>query len=304
MKPLPTLIWREWLQHRFGWSLMAGVPLGLGLLLVAFGQVQVDSDEIEQAGAALPTMLALASIAASALLLFGIAWLTSVILVTGLSRRDHADRSVEFWLSLPVGHVPSLAVPLGVHLILVPAAALLVGLLGGVLVSLVLVTRVAGVGAWFALPWGALLPATLAVAGRVLAGLPLATLWLAPIVMVVVLFTAWFRRWGVAIVAVGIGVGSVVLERLFGQPLLSQAVAALVRNAARSMVGADRLEMGTHTPQQAEAVLRLVPGLALADLGHAVALLASPLLFGGLIVAAGCFALLVDWRRRGAQAAG
>jgi ABC-2 type transport system permease protein len=304
MNPLPTLIRREWLQHRFGWSLMAGLPLGLGLLLVAFGQVHVESDEIEQAGAALPTMLALASIAASALLLFAIAWLTSAILVAGLSRRDHADRSIEFWLSLPVGHVPSLAVPLGVHLILVPAAALLVGLLGGVLVSLVLVTRVAGVGAWFSLPWGALLPAALAGTGRVLAGLLLATLWLAPIVMAVVLFTAWFRRWGLVIVGVGVGVGSVLLDRLFGQPLLSQAVAALVRNAGRSLVGAGHLEMGTHSPQEAEAVLRTVPGLALADLGHAVGLLASPLLFGGLIVAAGCFAMLVDWRRRGAQAAG
>jgi len=304
MNTVPTLIRREWLQHRFGWSLMAGTPLALGLLLVAFGQVQVESEEIEQAGAALPTMLALASIAASALLLFGIAWLTSVILVTGLSRRDHADRSVEFWLSLPVGHVPSLAVPLGVHLILVPAAALLVGLLGGVLVSLVLVTRVAGVGAWFSLPWGALLPATLAGAGRVLAGLPLATLWLAPLVMAVVLFTAWFRRWGLVIVTVGVGVGSVLLERLFGQPLLSQAVAALVRNAGRSIVGAGRVEMGMHGPEQAEAALRTVPGLALADLGNAIVLLASPLLLGGLLFAAACFVLLVDWRRRGAQAAG
>lgn len=304
MNPLTSLIQREWMQHRLGWTLMAAVPLGLGLLLAAFAQVQIDSDEIEQAGAALPTMLALASIAGSALLLFAIAWLSSAILVTGLARRDHADRSIEFWLSLPVGHVPSLAVPLGVHLLLVPAVALAAGWLGGLLVSLVLVTRAAGVEAWFALPWGALLAATLAGAGRVLAGLPLATLWLAPVVMLVVLFTAWFRRWGLVIVAVGIGLGSLLLERLFGQPLLSQAVAAMVRNAGRSIVGAGRVEMGAHSPEQAEAVLRLVPGLALADLGHAVALLASPLLLGGLLFAGACFALLVGWRRRGAQAGG
>jgi hypothetical protein len=29
---------------------------------------------------------------------------TSLIITFGLARRDHADRSIEFWLSLPVGH--------------------------------------------------------------------------------------------------------------------------------------------------------------------------------------------------------
>lgn len=306
MEKILPLMQREWLQHRFGWSLMVGIPLALGALLVAFGDVQFEADAIDAAGDALPTLMAMVAIMATTVLMFVIAWLSSAILVTGLARRDHADRSIEFWLSLPVGHGPSLAVPLGVHLLLVPAAALLIGLAGGYVISLVLVTRFAGIGAWFSLPWGALLTASLAGIGRLLAGLPLATLWLAPIIGLVVLFTAWFRRWGLIIVAVGIGLGSYLLERLFGQPLLAQAMAELARNAAQSIAGAGvgKIEIQAHGAEQASAALHAVPGLVLADLGHALALLASPLLLGGLVFAAGCFALLVDWRRRGAQAAG
>jgi ABC-2 type transport system permease protein len=302
MNPLPTLIRREWLQHRFGWTLMAGLPLGLGLLLVAFGQVQVDSEEIEQAGAALPTMLALASIAASALLLFGIAWLTSVILVTGLSRRDHADRSVEFWLSLPVGHVPSLAVPLGVHLILVPAAALLAGLLGGLAVSFVLVGRVAGVGAWFALPWGLLLPAALAVLARLALGVLLAVVWLSPIILAGVLLTAWFRRWGLVILAVGVGLGSGLMDRLLGQPLPWLLLSGLAERAGRSLVNAGAHHLTADSATEVEQAVGLVPSWAAADAAAALSLLASPWLAGALAVSALCFWGLLRWRRAGAGA--
>jgi ABC-2 type transport system permease protein len=50
--------------------------------------------------------------------------------------------------------------------------------------------------------------------------------------------------------------------------------------------------------------LRALAGWAIHDLGIAVRDLASPLLAGGLLFAAGCFALLVIWRQRGAGAAG
>jgi hypothetical protein len=63
--------------------------------------------------------------AASTMLPFVILWVSSLIIVSGLARRDHGDRSNEFfWMSLPVGHGTSLAVPLAVHLLLVPAAVL------------------------------------------------------------------------------------------------------------------------------------------------------------------------------------
>ena len=53
MKRLIPLMQREWLQHRTGWLMMAGIPLGLSLLLLSFGQIQI-GQEAQAAGAALP----------------------------------------------------------------------------------------------------------------------------------------------------------------------------------------------------------------------------------------------------------
>ena len=117
MQKILPLMQREWLQHRFGWALAMLIPLGLAAVLTAFGQVELDADTIARAGDALPLMLAMSAIAISALLLFTILSVTSGIIVAGLARRDHADRSIEFWLSVPVGHAQSLAVPLAVHLL-------------------------------------------------------------------------------------------------------------------------------------------------------------------------------------------
>ena len=195
MNTLNALAQREWFQHRFGWTLLATAPLALTLLLVGFGQVEFDDGMPEQMGPALTTVLAVAAVLGSTIVVFIIGAITSLFIVAGLARRDHADRSIEFWLSLPTSHVRSLAVPLVVHLLLVPALALMAGLAGGLLVSLLLVTRVVGVGAWFTLPWGDLLPAIFAITARLMAGLPLAMLWLSPLILLVVLVSAWFSRW-------------------------------------------------------------------------------------------------------------
>jgi hypothetical protein len=116
-------------------------------------------------------------------------------------------------MSLPVGHVPSLGVPLLVHLLLVPAAALAVGLLGGWLVSLVMVWRFVGIGAWFNLPWGDMLAPPLAIAGPA-AGRPAAGhLWLAPLIGLALLAKALAGRWGLPVLVVGLALGSLLLER-------------------------------------------------------------------------------------------
>ncbi|MDO9072750.1 MAG: hypothetical protein Q7U73_05750 [Rubrivivax sp.] len=302
MNKLLPLMQREWLQHRFGWMLMVVVPFGIALLLLAFGQLAIDTDTAERVGDKLPPLLAMASIAGSGVVIFLIAGITSLIIVAGVARRDHGDRSIEFWLSLPTTHSASLAAPLLVHLLLVPALALLLGLAGGLLVSMVLVTRVVGIGAWFTLPWGDLLPAIFAVAARLLAGLPLALLWLSPLILLVVLLSAWFRRWAWVILGVGLGLGGQLLDRLFGQPLLSDVTLGLLRGAGKALVNAgEGLQMG---PNQGIDGLRLLPGWALHDFGLALRELASPLLAGGLLFAAGCFALLIVWRQRGAGATG
>ncbi len=302
MNKLIPLMQREWLQHRFGWLMLAVVPLGLALLLTAFGQVQFETDAARGPADVPAELLALACIAGSAAVLFVMAWFASLIIVSGIARRDHGDRSIEFWLSLPTTHSASLAAPLLVHLLLVPAAALLVGLAGGGLLSLVLVGRVLGVAAWFGLPWLDLLLAALSLTARLLAGLPLATLWLLPLILLVVLLAAWFRRWAWVILGVGLGLGGQLLDRLFGQPLMSQITLGLLQHAGQAMVSAGKgLAIG---PDSAAGALRALPAWALHDFGFALRDLASPLLFGGLLFSAGCFALLVHWRQRGAGAAG
>ena len=297
-----TLMRREWLQYRFGWALMVAVPLGIALLLLAFGEIQIGPDEAEKVGDKMAPLLAVAAMAGSAATLFFIACFSSIIIVAGMARRDHSDRSVEFWLSLPATHSASLAAPLVVHLLLVPAVALLAGLAGGLLVSLVLVTRVVGIAEWFTLPWFDLLPAIFALAARLLAGLPLAILWLSPLILLVVLLSAWFRSWSWVILGVGIGLGSQLLNRVFGQPLLSEVTVGLLRQARGALVHAGQgFEMGK---DQGSEGLRQLPAWALNDFFLAVKELPSPLLLGGLLFAAGCFYLLVMWRERGAGATG
>ncbi len=298
MKSLYPLMQREWLQHRFGWTLLMLVPIALAVLLTSFGQIDIDADSVERAGQALPMMLAMISIVGGTALLFVIMVFTSWIIVAGLARRDHGDRSVEFWMSMPVGHAASLGVPLLVHLLLAPWVALLIGLLGGSAVSLVVVGRVVGPGAWLGLPWADMVPATLAVLGRVLAGLPLALLWLAPLILLVVLTTAWFRRWAWVVLGVGLGLGSLLVQRVFGQPLLIEMLKQQFEQAARALVSTGR-GVVVEGPEQSFEALRQIPGWALGDLGEALHALGSPLLLGGLVFAAGCFALLVRWRQRG-----
>lgn len=303
MNKLLPLMQREWLQHRFGWAMMTLVPLTIALLLLAFGQLAIGSDTVDKVGDKLPALLALAAIAGSGAVIFLIAGVASLIIVAGTARRDHGDRSIEFWLSLPTTHSASLAAPMLVHLLLVPAAALLIGLVGGGLISMVLVGRVVGIGAWFALPWAELLPAIAAIAARLVVGLPLALLWLSPLILLVVLLSAWFKRWAWVILGVGLGLGGQLLDRLFGQPLLSDATLGLLRHAGKALVSAGEGFTAQSSDNPAH-VLAALPRWALRDLGFAFADLASPLLVGGLVFAAGCFAMLVLWRQRGAGAAG
>ena len=302
MNKLIPLMQREWLQHRNGWLMMAGIPLGLSLLLLSFGEIQIG--ELKAAGAALPALLAAASIAITAAVIFVIASLSSLVIVSNLARRDHADRSVEFWLSVPVSHSESFAAPLIVHLLLVPAAALVVGMLGGYAVSFLVVSRVIDSGAWFSLPWSVIVAASFSMVLRLLAGLPLAMLWLSPLILLVVLLTAWFRRWGWVILAVGLGLGSYLLKLVFGQPWLHRISGDLLQAAGRSLINGDQGGMVVDSASEGLEALRLLPAWALEDFGAALHALATPLFPSALLFAAGCFFLLVQWRQRGAGAAG
>ena len=305
MNNLFPLMRREWLQHRFSWALLMLVPLALAVLPMAFGTVEFDSEMAQRAPPELALMVASISILVSAAVIFLLVWVTSLFITTSLPRRDHADRSFEFWLSLPTGHAESYAAPLLVHMVLAPAAALLVGLLGGYAISLLLVVRFVGVGEWLALPWNSVLLGTLAAAARVMAGLPLATLWLSPLILLAMLCNAWFRRLGFPVVVVGLSLSSVLLKVVFGQPLLADSLSALGRNAGLALAGASGQQGLTINDEMPPAqALEGMASWAWHDFLAALQATASPLFLAALAVSAGLFMVLVLWRQRGAGASG
>jgi hypothetical protein len=305
MNNLIPLMRREWLQHRFGWMLMVLVPLAVAIALLSIGQIQLDDDMTARTPRELSLMLAALTVLITSAVLFLLLGVTSLFVAIGSPRRDHGDRSVEFWLSLPSGHAESLVAPMLVHLLLVPAAALALGLVAAMPVSFVVVGRVVGLGEWLALPWGTILAGLGSMALRVIAGLPLAVAWLLPLLLAAMLAAPFFARWLLPLLAVGVTLLSVGLERLLGQPLLAQALQTLGTHAATSLIGASG-QKGFAVEEGADIqhALGNIPGWALKDFGVALSHTASPAMLGALVFAAALFAALVYWRRQGAGIAG
>jgi hypothetical protein len=149
-------------------------------------------------------------------------------------------------------------------------------------------------------PWAATLTASVTMLLRFALGLPLAVLWSLPIILLLVLLNAWFKRWGWVVLIVGLGLLSLVDQLTFGQRWLLATAGELMRRAGLSLAGASG-QAGLHIGPDGNApeALWLLPGIALNDFGAAVAALASPLFLGGLLFSAAMFALLVRWRSRG-----
>jgi ABC-2 type transport system permease protein len=300
MNTIVPLLQREWLQHRFAWALLMLVPLALAVLPLAFAHIEFEAEMMERAPPDLALLLTFIAIVATTSLLCLILWAVALFMTIGVPRRDHGDRSIEFWLSLPVGHAPSLAVPVLVHMVLVPAAALLVGYVGGIAISLLLVGRFVGLGEWLALPWSGLLPATLAMVGRFLAGLPLVLLWLSPLLLLAMLANAAFKRWGLPVLVVAIGVGGWLLQRVFGIDVVYNLLGQVLQQAGQAMGGASGEGMSFKGDTTPDVALGMMLRWAGADLVAALRALASPLFVGCLVVSAGLFQALVMWRGRGA----
>ncbi len=303
MKNLMPLMLREWLQHRFAWTLMVLVPLALAAVGLSFGSIQLDEETLNQPVDQVALMVGTISMAISTMVLCMMLSVTSLFIALGSPRRDDGDRSTEFWLSMPSGHAESLLAPMLVHLLLVPIAALAVGLVVSLPISLIVVGRTAGFTAWLGLPWFEVLVAMGALALRVAAGVPLAVLWLLPLLLAAMLANAVARRWGLPLLAVALGMTAWLLERVFGQPLLWDTLGRMGLMAARSLGGAggSEVDVGSGTPPQ--AVMRMLPPLLASDFGDALGLLMQPLFFGTLLASGLLFTLLVLWRQRGASAA-
>jgi hypothetical protein len=300
VRALAPLIQREWLQHRFGWALMALVPLGLALVVSAVGRVEFGESGVPPMPDRLPLLLAVIPVLAGTALMLVIALVTAFIAMAGLARRDHADRSVEFWLSLPVPHAAALGVPIAVHALLMPAVAMCLGWLGGQLIGVLLVGRVAGLAALAEVPWGPASAATLAILLRLLAGLPLAVLWVLPIVLLLVLLNAWFKRWGWVVLIVGTGLVALLGQLTSGQRWLLEVAGEWALRAGLSLMGAGGGRLTFSKGSEDLATLLELPAMALRDFGAALAALASPLFVGALAFSALCFVLLVRWRQQSA----
>ena len=298
-----ALLQREWLQHHRAWLiLLAVVPLVM-LALLSLGRMDMtfDDGEAQRELASLPgAAVALLTIVVAAVGCFLLAWMSSLLQAPGLARRDHGDRSIEFWLSMPVGHIPALAAPLLTHLVLFPLGALALGTGFGLVMAPLSVARFGGAGEWLSLPWGVLLAASFSLVLRTALGLVLATLWLSPLILMAMAASAWLKRWGLPALVAGLVVLGGLLDKLYGNPVITAVGERLFTLAGQSFI-TGRAPSGVRLVpgEDPTAALSGMPAALLADAGHALAALADPLLPLALAVAAGCFGLLVLRRRQG-----
>lgn len=288
MEKFNTLMRREWMQHHRGWlALMLAPPL-IVLLMLPFGSVEIDGDDLGPTPALALMLIAMAAAPAAVL---GITAVSMLFQTPGLARRDRQDRSIEFWLSLPTGHSASIGATVLMHLVLVPMLALLVGAAFGVPIGFGLVWRAFGAAEAFGLPWGQLALAGVAGVLRALLGVALACAWLMPLLLATMAASAWLKRWGVPVLAISLGLAHKLLSTLYGITWIGDIGRGLIVNARQALMP-PRIR---HADQMLAAVADAPRWLfgnaldALRDLGQ-------PLFLFALIASAACFALLV-WRR-------
>lgn len=286
-----TLILREWLQHKRGWLITLLLPPAIFLALLPFGEVNgMPTDR--------PLIAALVIVMVSTAAVFGISWISAMFQLPGLARRDSQDRSIEFWLSLPASHSESIGATLLTHALLVPLAALLFGLLMGGVIALGVVFKVAGLAGWASVPWSSVIAISIPLLLRALLGVVLMSLWLAPLMLILMAASAWLKRWGVPAVVLAVGIGGAVLSKVYGLPIVWDLIAAQQQGAKLALAAAPASLIDQLTRLQFSGEPFSAMGWATQDALIALGNLASPHFIGGLLVAAGCFALLVLKRSR------
>ncbi len=291
MSRFRTLLQREWMQHHRGWLLQMFIPpLLILMILLVTHTLQVEPK--------IPLPMFAAMTGGVSLLVLGIAWATVFIQAPGLARRDAQDRSIEFWLSLPISHSASLGATLLMHAVAMPLLALTIGYAFSQLLGGVLVARVHGLADLLALPWGSVLPGSLATFARGLFGVLLASLWLLPLLLLMMAASAWLKRWGVPVLAATLGIGHLVLSKVYGNPWIGDSLQGFFVGATRSLLYATPPNWKSLSENGAEAWPATPQWLA-HDALAAVAALGQPLFVFGLVISAACFGLLVIKRSRG-----
>lgn len=298
MSMFNTLLLREWLQYKRAWIGLVLVPMLLLLVLVPFSQV----DGLE---AVTPEPVTLISTLLTLGLVLAVALAVSGYQLIGLPRRDQQDRSIEFWASLPGSHATSLAAPLVAHGLLVPLAAAVIALAGGLVVGVAMAVKELGPEAVQQMQWSAVLQATLWFGLRLSVGLVLAALWLSPFVLALMAASAWLKRWGAPLLLIAVGAFLKLYENERVAAVVWGVLTQQLWGAARSVSPGTQSLVIKGSKDGAEMLERFYDGLyqfpqaAQADLVEVLGFTVQPPFFAGLIVAAGCFWLLVLQRRRG-----
>jgi hypothetical protein len=286
---IPTLLLREWMQHKRGWLITAFAPplIFLAILLIPAAKVQgLPPDKLGIVAVMAPSF--------STLVVYGICLLIALFQLPGLARRDVQDRSIEFWLSLPGRPSESVAATVLAHAWLAPLGGLLVGAVLGWPLAAAVIAKQQGLAAIGTVPWGEVASAFLPMLLRVVAGTLLTLLWLAPVIFTLMAASAWLKRLGTPVVLVGGGVAVAVLYKAYDIAWPLEALRGLAEQTNQALFGSQRA-LGTALKSGGPDDLWQ---WAAHDFGLALSQLASLQFLGWAAVAAAGFALVVLKRTR------
>lgn len=294
---IQTLMLREWMQHGRGWIILMTILPAVFLVALPFGSVDLPeamSSKVPLAVVALCVWVTMLTVAT-------LSWLATAFQLPGLARRDQQDRSIEFWLSLPSSHSESIGATVLVHAVLVPMAALVVGAaIGLVLVMPAMMLKVGGLAALMNVPWAQVLWLTLLVLLRLLPGVLLAALWVAPLMLTLMAASAWLKRWGVPAVLGLSLIGGGLLRKVYGITWPTDLLVHYGQQAKLALVAQPQLlKQMVPGPQNLEALLRSgeFSAWVMSDLAVSLQALLSWQFALGLAVSAAMFGLLVLRRR-------
>lgn len=292
-----TLLLREWLQYKRAWIGLVLTPVLILLALVPFSQIDglnVPSPE--------PVVLIAGLITVALVLVLALA--VSAYQLMGIARRDQQDRSIEFWSSLPGSHAASLGAPLVAHGILVPLIATALAIVGGAVVGSAMAFREFGLVAVHQTQWAALLQAGFWMSLRLLLGLALAALWLAPFVLALMAASAWVKRWGAPLLLVAVGAFLNIYKNSGPAEALHELIATQFKGAGQALIyGGSMVSIksdgdGHMDMQGFFDMLYRLPEAARDSLPQVLQLAVHPQFIGGLVLAGLCFWLLVLQRQR------
>jgi hypothetical protein len=176
--------------------------------------------------------------------------------------------------------------------------ALAVGAAAGLVLGAGVLVKLMGIGALGSVSWGAVLSAGLVGLLRLSFGMLLLTLWMAPLFMLLMAASAWLKRWGTPVFIGAIIIIGNVLDKLYDNPIVWRLMSAQFEGGRKAMFDAANTLKNLKDESGFDNFLSQFPGWALQDVGAALQQLASPHLVGGLVVAAGCFALVILSRKR------